>query len=87
MTDSCANFRMVDRAVSDLDVLENMAQEELANHFSCLKAMFSSLRPAFMADCADEYRESVVRKCKMAFDVAMPVVLSLHGLPEEDGTG
>lgn len=80
MTDACVSFRTVTRTVSDLEVLECMAQEDLANHFSCLKAMLTSLRPDFMADCADEYRESVVRKCKMGFDVAMPVVLSLHGL-------
>ncbi len=85
MKECCASFRTVSRALSDLDILESMAQEELANHFSCLKAMLSSIRPDFLADCADEYRASVDRKCKMAFEVIEPVVLSLHGLPDGPG--
>ena len=86
MTATSDSFRTVTRALSDLDVLECMAQEELANHFSCLKAMLSSLRPDYMADCADEFRKSVVRKCEMAFDITMPVVLSLHGIQHSEGT-
>ena len=87
MTDTCASFRTVTRTISDIEVLECMAQEERAYHFSCLKAMLSSIRPDFLADCADEYRKSVIRKCEMAFGLTMPVVLSLHGLqdPEEPG--
>ncbi len=82
-----ASFRTVARTLSDLDILEAMAQEELANHFSCLKAMLSSIRPDYMADCADEYRKSVVRKCEMAFELTVPVVLSLHGVQDPEGHG
>ncbi len=87
--DCFASFRRHSRLLGDMEALECMAQEELANHFSCLKAMLSSGRAELMADCAQEYRDSVVRKCEMAFELASGMVLSLHGLPdpEEDFIG
>ncbi len=83
MTDE---FRIASRTLADLEALETMAVEALANHFSCLRAMLSSIRPDFMADCADAYRRSVVKKCEMGFEVVVPVVLSLNGVHQGSET-
>lgn len=64
--------------VNNIDRLEAMAMDELANFFSCLKAQVSSTRPEFMAACAKEFKENVLGKIKLASSLVPVMVQPLH---------
>ncbi len=76
--DPFVEFRNTTRSWDNLNTIESIAQEELANFFSCLKCSLSSHRPDYMKDCATEFMSSIVAKMNLASSIAVPVVQQMH---------
>ena len=74
----CISFRIEQRLIRDVEYLENMAQEELANLFSCLKQAIVSSRKDLMMAASVEFHASVSKKVELATQIANSVVQALH---------